>query len=308
MKQYIAFLFIAYICCLWLPGCDNYDDNMAMVPEDGIIFNPTTPYQEALPGAVISFKYRVKSSEPVISFGIRFKLPGSEEFVALPEYADVKDTATEFTHKFKTFEYSLPPSSVAIDTVVRFKFIAVTAHETYEKEYAVRLLSKGFKSIRLYSPVLESYTQFYALDLLKGCGVPALFPADTKDFMATTGQVIYPVDSTRYTVMKGWICANGTKFKEVTLANYNSLPSQYATIYNSIAAVNELTQVNGFTTIASAGVGLIAINKYYIVKVNRDNVYSYVGLTIKKIPSFVVGSAFSTLDLTSDYITFEFKN
>src|SRR5690606_3831234 len=108
----------------------------------GIIFSPLSQYQEAYPGQIVTFKFRAGAPEPVTGFKLRFKLPGSEEYVALPQYPDLTQDAHTFAG-FQTFEYSMPPSATDIDAEVRIRFTATTASKDYEEEYVIRMLSNG---------------------------------------------------------------------------------------------------------------------------------------------------------------------
>lgn len=288
-------------------GCSKDKTSGVVEQPDGIVFNPVTPYQEALPGQVISFKMRVKAPEPLTGFSIRLKLPGATDYVALPEYPDVTTNANELFTPFTNFEYSLPPAVAATDAEVKFKFIATTASKTYEKEYTVRIVGKGLQQVRLYNTTVTSLFTFGSIDLLTGKGVRADAPATTKDLTASLAQLT-TLDGNVFTGIYGWDGGNGTKFKEVTEANYKAAPTQYATIYNGIAAANELTGVSTLIPVIRDGKGpLIMTKPWYIAKVNRNGVFSYVALLVKRIPAGTVieVNGTSTLDKDNQYIQLE---
>jgi hypothetical protein len=291
-----------------LAGCTKENGSGVIAQADGIVFSPVTAYQESLPGQVVSFKMRVKAPQPLTGFSIRFRLPGTTDFVALPEYPDVTTNANTVFSRFTTFEYSLPPVATATDTDMKFKFIATTAAATYEKEYTVRMLGAGLQQVRLYNPVAASFSTFSAIDLLQSRGVPADAPSSTKDLTAFTIQSS-SIDNGNFTLLSGWQSDNGTKFKLITDANYASSPTQYASIYAGIAAVNEISGTANNLAAILAGKGPLTVSKPYIAKVNRNGVFSYVAFLVKKLPNNTVTevNGVSTLDLTNEYIQLEIK-
>ncbi len=279
--RYISVLIL--VCGLtWLSGCKKEEEVAA--PE-GIIFSPIKPYQEAKPGTIINFKVRVRAPEPVTSFGVRFMFPNTTEYVSLPQYPDLTQTA-EFTGQNGLFEYALPASAVAINADMKFKFIATTASKSYESEYTVRLKTTGAQNVRLYGPTNYSYTRFGALDLLNIAGVPQSAPVLTMDL--TSLILSFPYLNRNYDLIVGFSSANGTKFKLVAAADYNLAPAQYAAKYAATAATSEFNSVSVVSAVGSLTQGLLTASTYYIAKVNRNGVFSYVGIAVKKIPAAVL--------------------
>ena len=281
IMKYISILILLF-SLIALTGCKK--DKEASAAQEGIIFNPVKPYQEALPGSIITFKIRVKAPEPVTSFGIRFLLPGATEFVSLPQYPDVSETSG-YTKDYVDFEYTLPPSSVAINADVKFKFIATTASKTYDAEYTVKMKSSGAQQARLYGPANYSYYRFGAMDLINLYGVRQDAAATTKDIIAYT--INFPYEGVQYPLIVGFTSGNGTKFKAAVVADFNLAPSAYAARY---AAINNTLEYSSATVASVTGPGtvLIAPNQYYLAKINRGGVFSYAAIWVKKIPAAVL--------------------
>jgi len=299
--KYLSYLLLLCGFCFF-SGCKK--DPVAASAQ-GIEFNPIKPYQEALPGAVVNFKVRIKSSEPVTSFGIRFKFPNTTDYIALPAYPDLSQPA-EFTPGFGIFEYALPPAATATTTEMKFKFIATTASKSYESEYTVKMIGTGERRLRLYNPEAASYFKFSALDLLGSTGV-AGEAAATKDLLATTFTVTNNITNQRFKMLNGFTSGNGTKFKLATLAQYNAA-AQYATAYASIAAANEFNGASTLGAVPGTGTGLLVAGTYYIAKINRSGTFSYAGISLKKIPSATSATTTaSSIDLTNEFLEAEIK-
>ena len=287
-------------------GCNSKDE--APAPAEGIIFSPKADHQEAYPGQIITFKFRAGASEAITGFNIRFKLPGTQDYVALPAYPDLTQHANDFA-AFQTFEYSLPPSATELDTEMRFRFSATTAGKSYEQDYVVKILGQGWQNLKLYSPAATSYFNFAALDLLNNIGVTAEAPALTKDLAAITGETNFPLQEVTFDVLKGWVSLNDTRFKLVTAANYALEPSEYGAIYDAIAPELELSGVTTDVGEVVPGTGILAGNQCYIAKVNRNGETHYVGILVKRAPSTTINSGGNTptLDLTNEYLQLEIK-
>jgi hypothetical protein len=305
MRYFLSLLILLGFSVISLTGCGPKDDTPE--PVEGLRFSPMTPYQEVYPGQIVTFKFMVKAPEPVTSFGIRFKLPGSPDYVALPEYPDITTTAEIYTSGFRNFEYSLPASGVPANAEYKFKFVAATASKAYEKEYTVKMLGTGLQQVRIYNPEALTFFTHSALDLVAGKGVSA--SSANQDLVALAPTITYPLRGLSFQALTGWTSGNGTKFKEITAAEYNTLlPGAYATRYNAIT--NEYT---GASTIVSAsannGYALLALNKAYIAKVARGSGFVYVALTVKKAPliTFNTKGATPTVDLENEYLDLEIK-
>jgi hypothetical protein len=300
--KFLTFIVLSAVA-FGINGCKK---DPAVLPEQGIEFNPLKAYQEALPGAIVTFKVRLRSDAPATKFGVRFKFPGSTDYVAVPAYPDLSQPS-EFTSGFGIFEYALPPAAAAVAAEIRFKFSASTASQNYEKEYTVRMVGIGERRARLYSPAAASYFKFSALDLLGSTGVPATLPAATQDVVASTATVINNLTNERFTVLTGFSSRNGTKFKLATLAQYNAV-AQYATAYNAIAAANEFTGVSTLGAVPASGTGNLVAGTYYIAKINRGGSFSYAGISLKKIPSVTSASTtLNSIDLANEFLEAEIK-
>lgn len=278
--RYISILI--FLCSLsWLTACKK--DSKAPAAEQGILFSPIKPYQEALPGSIINFEVRVNASEKVTGFGVRFLFPGATDYVALPQYPDVTQTSA-YTSGGVTFEYALPPSAVVVNSDMKFKFIATTATKTYEAEYTVRMKNVGGQAARLYGPENYSYYKFGAIDLINFAGVAQDEPSLTKDIVSFTAN--FPYEGVEYPLIIGFTSANGTKFRTAAAADYTTLaPAQYATRYNALGAANEYSTLGVAPTVAAPGINVLAANQYYIAKINRDGVFSYAVIWVRKIPA-----------------------
>lgn len=278
--RYILVLIL--LCGLtWVSGCrKSVEGDVTISPPEGISYSPVKPYQEALPGSIITFQVRVKSPEPVTSFGVRFKFPGSNDYVSLPQYPDVTETS-EFTAGNGEFEYALPPSAVVIDADMKFKFIGTTASRTYEGEYTVKMKSLGLQAVRLYRPS-NSIFKFAAFDLLNTAGVAVSGPATTKDLVTYISYQSYRGQD--YPLTTGFSSQNNTLFKLADAAKYTANPSTYAAAFNSIAVANQFTTLSVNADVLVPGMGLLRPNSYYIARVNRNNVFSYVGIRVVNVP------------------------
>jgi hypothetical protein len=95
IRYYFALLVLVCFSACTLTGCDSKDEELAPA-QDGIILSPTSDYQEAYPGALINFDYKVKSTEPVTSFKVQFMLPGATVFSDLPQYPEITQDAAMF--------------------------------------------------------------------------------------------------------------------------------------------------------------------------------------------------------------------
>ena len=279
IMKYLSVLI--FLCSLTsLIGCK--DDKDVAPAQEGIIFSPIKPYQEALPGSIINFDVRVKAPEPVVKFGVRFLFPGASDYVALPQYPDVTDTFA-YTNGYINFEYALPPSTAITNTDMKFKFIASTVNKTYETEYTVRMKNVGGQAARLYGPENYSYYKFGAIDLINIAGVPQDAPSLTKDIVSYN--LDFPYEGKNYPVIIGFTSENGTKFRLGAAADYALAPSQFAARYNALGAAVEYSIVGVPPTIASPGTNVLVANQYYIAKINRNGVFSYAMIWIRKIPS-----------------------
>lgn len=289
-----------------MAGCNSKDE--APAPAEGIIFSPKTDHQEAYPGQIVTFKFRAGASQAITGFNLRFKLPGTQEYVALPAYPDLTQNANDFA-AFQTFEYPLPPSATDVDTEMRFRFSATTAGKSYEQDYVVKMLSHGWQIFKLYSPDATSYFNFAALDLVNSSGVTADAPALTKDLAGITAETNFPLQEVSFNVLKGWVSLNDTRFKLVTTANYALEPTEYGAIYDAIAPELELSGVTTNVGDVAPGTGILAGNQCYIAKVNREGEIHYVGMQVKRAPSTTInsGGITPTLDLTNEYIQLEIK-
>jgi hypothetical protein len=303
MRSYFSFLILICYSLVCFTGCNKQDD--AGAPQTGVIFNPIKPYQESLPGQIISFKFKVASRDSVTGFGLRFLFPGATNYVALPEYPDLTNTAKAFTAAYQTFEYAIPGSATAANTNTQIKFIATTATQSYQSVYTIKMLSIGLQRARLYSTDASTYFRFNNVDLLRAVGTPTPALPLTQDMTPTFVTLKNTITNQTFNSITGWTSGNGTKFKLATAANYNLAQTQYATIYAGIAASGELSSV---TTLMAASP--LTANQYYIAKVNRNGVFSYVGILVKKGPTTTVSVQNSTVtvDLTQEYIELEIKN
>ncbi|MET1057824.1 MAG: hypothetical protein ABWY16_21095 [Pedobacter sp.] len=299
--------YLSYIVLLWGSCCFTAckKDEVA-ISAKGIEFNPIRAYQEALPGSIATFKVRVKTTEPVTRFGLRFKFPNTTDYVALPAYPDLSQPA-EFTPGFGVFEYALPPAAAATTAEMKFKFTASTASQSYESEYTVKMVSLGERRARLYNPGAASFFKFSGLDLLSSTGVPAAAPDATKDLLAATFTVTNNITNQRFTVLSGFTSGNGTKFKLATLAQYNAV-AQYAAAYASIAAANEFNGASTLGGVPATGTGLLVAGTFYIAKINRGGVFSYAGISLKKIPSATsAATTASSIDMNNEFLEAEIK-
>jgi len=300
MKQLLQILLLAAI----MAGCNDKEDGV--IRENGIELSPAATYMEAWPGAVISFKLRVRSDMPVTSFGIRFKKPGSADFVALPEYPDLTGDEAQAFRNFTTFEYALPASKDTIRADMQIRFIAATSNGSYQKDYTVTLVSAGRQVLRLYNPSVRSYFNFSALDIVNGKGVEA---ADAQVIPVTT-DINVPLTGKIFKANVGWQGANSTTFKVITATNYNDSVHKYPAIYKAIAAASELKGVSSLLTVNTGGVGVLNTNNaYYMMKTLHNGVEQYAALNIKKYPLVNAGNIGSTttLDSLNDYLQFEIK-
>lgn len=302
MRNY--FLYIFLLACIGLSGCGSKNNDPA--PQLGIIFNPVTAAQESYPGQIVSFRFKAgtAAADPVTGFQIRFKMPGSTDFVALPEYPDVTSNAQKIFGAYQTFEYGLPGSPIAVNTSMQIKFIATTAMHSYESIYTVKILNIGLQRARLWSPALTTYFRLGTIDLLRAVATPATVLRYNPDMIPTTTTLKNLVTGQTATALTGWTSGNGTTFKLATVANYNSAAAQYATIYAGISASAELSSVTTLT-----GTTFLAANQYYIAKVNRNNVFSYVGILVRKSPTLtaLALSATNAVDPLQEYLEVEIK-
>lgn len=298
------FIYLLILACM--AGCNRKDD--APAPAEGIIFSPLAQYQEAYPGQIITFKFRAATTEPITGFHLRFKLPGSETYVALPEYPDVQQDAGAFAG-FQSFEYSLPPSATDTDAEIRIKFTATTASRSYEEEYVVKMLSHGLQNIKVYSPEAATYFNFSALDLVNGNGVTGDAPATSQDLVGVTTESYFPLQDATFSVLNGWTSGNSTRFKLTTAAKYSQEPSTYEATYTAIAPAQELTGAMMTGSQPGSGIGILSPNQYYIAKAERDGATHYIGLAVKRVAAPVINmvSNAPVLDLANEYIQLEIK-
>lgn len=304
MRYPYILLILIFTGLACLTGCKK-DTPYSVTPVTGVVFSPITPYQELLPGNVVTFKFKTNIAEPVTSFGIRFLFPGATDYVALPEYPDLTSPSPALISQFQTFEYALPGSATAANATMQFKFTAATATASYSNVYTVKMLSIGLQRARLWSVAASTNFRFSTIDLLRTVAVPATLSTPlTQDMIPVTNKVQYAITGQSYDAISGFTSGNGTKYKLTTAANYALAPTTYAATYAAIAAANELSAVTTF----QAANPLIA-NQYYIAKVNRNGVFSYVGMLIKKSPSTtsVTVGTLTTIDLTQEYIELELK-
>lgn len=308
MKQICWILLIAVGAWMLAAGCNDKDE--AVITPDGIEFSPATPYQEAAPGTIINFKVKVRTAQPVNRFALRFQLPGSNDFVLLPEYPDLEGEEAAAFNSFGTMEFALPASMDTINTELRIKVQAATAAANYEKEYTIRLKSAGRQQLRLYNPSLTDFVRFDALDLRAGKGIPAGNAALYKDLVATTHQIEVPLTNSSFPVIKGWEGVNGTTFKQVTAANFNDSAHKYVNIYKAINVASELNGLSSMLTVAADKIGVLSTNnQYYIAKVKRDTLEHYIGIMIRKYPPVNTGNsnAVTKPDPLNEYIQLEIK-
>lgn len=287
-------------------GCKKDNYNMPVPTASGIAVSPIATYQELLPGAMLNFSLGIWSPDSVTTFGVRFMFPGTSAYVSLPEYPDTTK-APEFAGAWGTFEYAMPPSVAAVDTTMKFKVLAGTKNNSYEKEYVVRMRSLGNQRLRLYSPTASGYFKFTALDLLKSTGVPTSFPSLTTDITVATISATYPVSGQTVNVIVGWNSGNGTKFKVITAAQYLAAPSTYAAVYVPATTSNEFTGVSSLG--AKTGISALLINNYYMAKVNRNGVFSYVAMNVKVSPLTISTNIGSTtvFNLVKEYLEIEIR-
>jgi hypothetical protein len=279
MRYISVLMLLLSLACF--SGCEKKAVGDVTIPSpEGIVFSPVKPYQEALPGAIVAFKVHVNAPLPVISVGVRFMFPGTNDYVALPQYPDMTETSL-FTTGDGEFEYALPPSAVAVDADMKFKFIGVTANKTYEKEYTVRMKSIGLQAVRLYKPS-GSVFKFSAFDLLGSAGVAQSAPVLTKDLVSYITTITYQGQD--YSLTTGFYSENGTTFKFASAAQYNAAATTYLSAYNSIAAANEFTTLSVKADVLIPGVGALKPATYYIARVNRNGAFSYVGIKVIKVP------------------------
>lgn len=288
-----------------LTGCKKYPQHITP-PVSGVIFSPTTPYQEMLPGNVVAFKFKTVTASPVTNFGIRFLFPGTTAYVALPEYPDLTSPPAALISQLQTFEYALPGSTTAVNDTILFKFTATTATTSYTKTYAVRMLSIGLQRARLWSVAASTNFRFSSIDLLRAVAVPLTLSTPlTQDLIPATTPVLNTITGAKVDAITGFTSGNGTTFKLTTAANYNLAATQYAAVYAAIPVANELPAVNSITSTIP-----LAAAQYYIAKVNRNNVLTYVGILIKKSPTVTAANLAATIavDPTQEYIEMEIKN
>jgi hypothetical protein len=300
MKQLLPILILAAL----MAGCN--DKEGTVMRENGIELSPAATWMEAYPGSIINFKLRVRSSDPVTSFGIRFKTPYSTDFVALPEYPDLTgDEANAFSN-FKTFEYALPASKDTIRAPMQIRFVATCGNTFYQKDYTVTLVSAGRQVLRLYNPQLRSFFHFSALDIVNGKGVEAT----AAQMIPVTTDIDVPLTGKTFKAVVGWEGANSTTFKLITATHFNDSVHKYPSIYAAIAAASELKGVSSLLTANTAGMGaLSANNAYYMMKTLQNGIEQYAALNIKKYPlvnAANIGST-TTLDTLNDYLQFEIK-
>lgn len=304
LNRVLLITVIAYITIL--AGCKSKE---VAAPREGVIFSPLTAYQEAYPGSLLSFKFRIASPQPVTGFSLRVKLPDAADFVALPQYPDLDATAAAAFTGFTNFEYAVPGYETPVDKQIQFKFIATTAARTYEEVYTVRLVNKGLQNIKLYGTESANYFYFPAIDLAQGAGVTATSESFTKDLVPVLVTARDNISGVTFKLIEGFTSANGAKFKPITAAAYNAAPSTYAAAYNAVPAASEYTALSGLITTASGGRGPLVLNNYYMAKISRNNVFSYVAMQAKRVPASnvnVVG-AITTFDVTADYVQLEIK-
>ncbi|WEK34875.1 MAG: hypothetical protein P0Y53_20500 [Candidatus Pseudobacter hemicellulosilyticus] len=308
MKQLQWILLLATAQWLLLACDDKKDTGVYIAP--GIEFSPATAYQEAAPGGILSFKFRIRSTETVNRFALRVQLPGTTEFVTLPAYPDLEGAAAQDFTRFQQFQYAVPASADTIDTQLRFRFTAVTGSTTYDKDYTVRVVSAGRQLLRLYNPEYTTYFNFDAVDLVAGAGLAKEDERGTQSLLADTAVLKVNVTGDRLGILTGWKAAAGTTFKQATATQFNDLVEKYPAIYAGINAANELTRVTTLLSKTTAGVGLLSTaNPYYIAKVVRTDSTYYFGLTVKKFPAVTLTTvgATTTVDSLNEYLQLEIK-
>lgn len=300
MKQLLQILMLLVL----MAGCNDKED--AVVREEGIELSPAATYMEAYPGTIINFKLRVRSTVPVTSFGIRFKMPFTPDFVALPEYPDLTGEDALAFNSFKTFEYALPASKDTIREDMQIRFVATCGNTFYQKDYTVKLVSAGRQVLRLYNPTLRSYFNFSALDIVNGKGVEP----DNAQLVPVTTDITVPLTGKSFKAIVGWQGANSTSFKVITATSFNDSVHKYPAIYNAIAVASELKGVSSLLTANANGIGVLNTNNaYYMMKTTQDGEDRYAALNIKKYPIVNAGNIGSatTLDTLNDYLQFEIK-
>lgn len=300
MKQLLHILLLATL----MAACNDKEEGM--IREDGIELSPVAGYSEAFPGSIISFKLKVRSSEPVTQFGIRFKKPGSADFIALPEYPDLTGDQARAFSDFNTFEYALPASKDTIREPMQIRFVAASGGASFQKDYTVTLVSAGRQVLRMYNPAQRSYFQFSALDIVNGKGVDAALA----QMIPVTTDITVPITGNSFKAIVGWEGANSTVFKPINATQFNDSTHKYPAIYNAIAAASELKGVSSLLTANTAGMGaLTANNLYYLMKTTQNGTEQYAALNVKKFPlvnASNIGST-TTLDSLNDYLQFEIK-
>lgn len=287
MRNYFSILIIAAFTFAFLQGCKNNED-LAPAAE-GIIFSPLADYKEAYPGSMVSFQYKVKSSEPVIHVKLQFQLMESAGFTDLKEYPELSGDSAAATATFQNFEFYLPPSSEKIKKEIKFKFIATTSSKTFERIYTVKMVDAGQQVLRLYNPLAATYFRSQSLDLLNGRIVPDYFAADTKDMVSAMGTTTIVGNGAVFSTLVGFMSGNGTRFKLKTKAIFDD-PTKYAANY---VAGEVLTGASKVT---------LKINTYYLAEVIRPSGHSYVGIWIKKLPSAGYILATKSQDLKNEYL------
>jgi len=294
--------FLLCLALFVLVGCEDKENTPA--PVEGIIFSPTADVQEAYPGSLITFQYKLNSPEPITSFRLLFKFPDSALYSSLPEYPDVAEQSQVFSG-FQTFEFALPPSATAIYSEMKFKLQAKTSTKSYERIYTVKLLNTGLQVLRLYNPLAAGYYRTQAIDLQKGTIVPAAFPADSKDLLAFTNGATAD-DGSSYQVLRGWTSGNSTRFKAKTKAIFDAARSTYAAAYAAGAEQTGAATLGGSATMAV----LNTATNYYLARVVRPSGVSYVGLFVRKLPLSTISgyaSASGQQDLSNEYLEIQIK-
>jgi|GEM_PF-1941511 hypothetical protein len=305
MKYYFLLLILICSSLVCLTGCKKSAQFAPVPPATGVIFSPATPYQEVLFGNVATFNFKVKVSDPVTSLAIRFLLPGATDYVALPEYPDVASPAP--ISKLQPFEYAVPGATVATaDNLVKIKFTATTAKGSYSNIYTVRALNIGLQRARLWSAASSSTYRFSTVDLIRAVGVPLSVSTPlTQDLIPVYLPVQNLITGAKLDAIAGFTSGNGTTFKVITAATYGAAQSTYGTAYAALPDTVKLSAINSINSTP-----LLTNTQYFLAKVNRNNVFTYVGFLIKKSPTITPAIYSSTVavDPTLEYIEMEIKN
>ncbi len=289
MKPFPVLLLLLSVALLLWSGCAQKEN--APQPAEGIVLSPIATYREAYPGNLVSVKLKVNAAGSVDRFGVRFQLPGAADFVALPEYPDITQSAGVFASAFVEFQYTLP-ADAAPGSEIKFKFIATAAGQVHEKVYTVKMLGPPSLVARLYNPEAAAYFSFSAFNVPEGKSVPASFSEQTKDIVATTQPGVNRLTGERMSVLAGWTSANGTKFILSDARTFNLTPDKYEAEYTR----NSAREVSA--------VSMPAADQYYLARIQRNTEVNYAAIRVTGAPRRIFDSATGT---TTEYMELVIK-